>query len=592
MKNILNNKVFSIVMLLIFIFLYTFLTNFYAINDFNSNVALLNTIEANNDSVVIITNYYEMSFVNYDGEPLGIGEVGFLFSVTESDESKIRESVPFEINLYPAYYFLKNLQDFSDNNIAAPTNPVESYFNAFGFTEAVIVSDFSTFNKEIRYGEKPSFDNEILIYDFMAHNLISQGIVEIKNVSDIPGTSIVDVNTGLELVISGVLASHFEKYRYIDDMEFYANIDFENSYLAGLQSIFGKTELLSLINQERNYYSIHELLFNELNEFYDYQILEIEHDIKKIIFTEELENINIIGDLNPEIFNTGIIISDLLLAELYDVSLEKITQEFINEKYTTLNPEILSSRINNSYECAATISTFIGFFGVYESCNYNEINTVLYWQNDEFEWFVKNGTFRQFYVSLTGNYNNDMEIINAFSFPERADDFYRQNPDFYNEDYVLYTPYLMIIRDASQFLESVKTIGGTFLTITCVVSVVCLCFFTVFSIRKNRYKIGILKTHGISNYVIILIFGLESLIILLSAFMCSILTSNLLIFHINNEFVKHLQYSVVFFDVKLHNFFVVFLISFPIIIISIIAALINLHLTSPLDIIRGSKKHL
>ena len=590
--NIMRNRFVSLILIVMMIVSYTLLISFYAINDFDENKALLNTIDYNNEKALIITNYYDAALNDYEGIPTGKGELGGLFSVTENEKSKIEKVTDKIITLYPSYYFRKNLQDFTDSKKDPPTTPPKSYFTAFGFTEAVIVTDFSKFSMNVMYGEKPKASNEILIYDYMAYNLIAEGIVDVDEIGNFPSTMLIDRDTGLELIISGILKSDYIKYKYIEDYNGHSNIDFEKMYLMSLQKIFGGEELLEIIEKEQDYFSIHNISIHEMGLGNDV-VSHINLNNKKIIFLNNIYDLNIIGDINPMLTNTGILLSDRFISEIYNIPFDEITDTLMNIKNKELEPEILSAYYTAAPEQAVAISTFIGLLGIYASSDEtNNSYDLLYWQSNDFDWYNKNGAFRQYYILLGNDYKENIKIIEAFSLPKHEDDFYSIYSDYYSEGYFIYTPYLFIIDEASNFLKSIKAIGEKFLYITCIASIIGLCLLTVYSVKRNRYKIGILKSLGTRNWSIVSIFGLESIIISLIAFVFSIITSKVLISSINHEFVKELQYSIVFFDIQIYDYINILLFSIPIIIVSISVPLIKLFMTSPINIIKQSKQRL
>ena len=120
-------------------------------------------------------------------------------------------------------------------------------YDQIAFREAIAVEDFSSFHMNILYGTVPNDSQDVLLYDYMIYSLIQNGILN-GTIESSVGTVLTDQHTGLQMRISGVIKSDYERYNYIK----YSNVGhpFEETYLTSLQSIFCKPEFIINLQQE------------------------------------------------------------------------------------------------------------------------------------------------------------------------------------------------------------------------------------------------------------------------------------------------------------------------------------------------------
>ena len=92
----------------------------------------------------------------------------------------------------------------------------------------------------------------------MASSLIKNGVFQ-GEISQIAGKTLVDRQTGFSMKISGILKSDYLRYSYIQESK--GDYGFEESYLSGLQVVFGKENLIDKLQQEKLIESVFNFYF-------------------------------------------------------------------------------------------------------------------------------------------------------------------------------------------------------------------------------------------------------------------------------------------------------------------------------------------
>ena len=201
-----------------------------------------------------------------------------------------------------------------------------------------------------------------------------------------------------------------------------------------------------------------------------------------------------------------------------------------------------------------------------------------------------NSTFRQIYISLGKDWEENKRILDNFRWQEHSSDFYEKNPDYYYEGYSDYTALGVLIQNADKYLVNVKNFAQDITIYFAIAAVVGLLFFTITIIKKNSYKIGVLKALGARNSDVTFIFGLETLLISFIAFIFSIPTSIIMMDKINNRFTQSANSDLVFFGIQPIHFLVVFCIVNVVVIMAALIPLIKLYITSPITVIRNNNR--
>ncbi|MDR3293230.1 MAG: ABC transporter ATP-binding protein, partial [Clostridiales bacterium] len=287
--NFFHAKISSFIVLVLLVAALSLTTVFSSLSGYDSEDALLNTLRANKQNVFQLTKYKDEPVTYYDDET---GEA-FTFNgpdvwyenCKEEDIPGLYEAVDGKANFYPAYFFNKIFQDFTDEFLFdALGRTTKIPYELYGFREAVSVHDFSTFYMELSYGKVPNSGNEILIYDYMAYCMIYYGLLE-GEIRDAIGKELTDKQTGLTIKISGILKSDYTRYAYLKERKSGKNYDFEESYLSSLQTVFCKPDLIVELKKEKDYSPVFRSYFmnDETEEIFETNIKKL-----KIISIENI----------------------------------------------------------------------------------------------------------------------------------------------------------------------------------------------------------------------------------------------------------------------------------------------------------------
>jgi ABC-type antimicrobial peptide transport system permease subunit len=318
-----------------------------------------------------------------------------------------------------------------------------------------------------------------------------------------------------------------------------------------------------------------------------------ENGYKKIKLIKDIQGMEFIGAA-PDEDAVGVFLSEKQFEFLVG---KKASEDNVNELLTALSSLERVYFLNNSnYLQKGTISGGSSFRirGVYksdggaytENKTIDEDTTILAYYSGGGTTLAINADFRKLYLLMGGDWKVNEELLSAFVMPDMGEEFYIANPEYKEYDFTDYTPYSYIVYKAEDYLVGVKEMGVKYKNYLVVAGALGICIFTFASIKKHKYKIGVLKSFGIRNGDIALIFGIESFIIALAAFFASIPFSSALMSEINHEFTANYSFGVVFFTLSFNDFLTTFLLSIGLVLASLAPPLIKIFLTAPINIIK------
>ncbi|MDR0751068.1 MAG: ABC transporter permease [Christensenellaceae bacterium] len=577
-KGLLSNLV------IIFLFAATIALSvvFLSLLQYNKEDAFINTLKSNNHYVLQLAKYidYPREEVDpYTNEKyIENGPVVFYEKANMADIAKLKSIATDKATYYPSFFFEKNLHDFTSDFIY--TDQTAFQFYARGFREMIAVDDFSSFHLQLLYGQKPQKTNEILIYDYMANNLLYYKLFN-GDMTSIVGAKLIDQDTGLVLNVSGILKSDYTRYSYIDKDR--NSHQFEETYLTSLQVIFCYPEFVELVAKENQYDSLFKCYFvNNSTQ------TTTNTNIKKAKYVN-LENTKFLSTVENYEQERGVFVNMSTVAYLMRTALENVNEEIallFLENYFV-------SGLDCFYDTSIERSYLIGFshriLGVVVE---GLTEPVLYcYTPNEDDFYMSNGEFRQIYLSLGTDWKANRATLKNFEFITHSDSFYSENPYYYYEGYTDYTSYGLLIRDADYYLNDVKDFSRIVEAIIICVSFSAMFLFAILTIKKNNYKIGVLKTMGASNGNISLIFGLQIFLTSIISYVLSIPLSFITMREINLTFVNRINSDLVFFSINPAAQGIILGFTILSVIIAASLPLINLYFRSPISIIKNFSKN-
>ncbi len=583
LKNIRKGMVVSFIVTGLLAISFTFLISFYSLSNFQQNKAIYNTLTSNGAYTMPITRYIDKVYLSEDKKTYVYGPSIECESVSEDDYDKIVQKLGEDVIVYKSYFFNKYFSDFTKNNETFEITD----FKTHCFSEFVVVTDFEYFKMSLYAGNYPQKVNEVVIYDYMAYNMLLYGnFDDVKEIEDFVGYDLVDKHTGFAMKIVGLLKSNYIDYMYIEEKK--GNYEFETSYLASLQAVFGMEEFYSELLEESKWYSISNGFFYE----YTGEIVKEPLSMvttKPIVIVNDMSEYKFIGEFNKYDDFMGIVLSRKQVAEIYNIGIEEVNEKFIEEIFGVLTMEINSTLFTKSVEKTYSNRSLVGVIGVYDGDDYG--NIYCFQKKDlEAKWFTQNGDFKQFYISLQEDDRRNMELISSLEVKKMSEEFYLNNLDYYYEDFMLYTPYLHIIDEANSYLKSVQKLGERLSKLSVILLITGIVSYGFLSIKKNKYKIGIFKSLGARNRDITVIFGAECIVIIVASILLSIFGAIGMVDMINQDFVQDLKYPVVFFKVVVSDYLYPIMVGAGFAIISMLIPLVRLFKTQPITIIKSGRR--
>lgn len=578
--NIAHFAFSSAAMFLLLTICFTLITAFFALSQYNERDAFLNTLKTNSQYLLSVTKYVD-KVITYPSGNKSYGYKAAYDLAKESDLDYLKTELPTSVGIYPSYGFVKPFTDFKD--VELKINSDSGY--AYAIKEAIAIDDFKSFCLPLLSGVYPKEEYDILIYDYMAASLVEQGIFD-GSIDSVAGAVITDSVNGISLRISGILKSQYKNYIGISKES--TNYDFAVAYLSELKAIFCYPSLIEQI-EEQDYMSI---LDSSIVSYSDKGENRLKLNATKIkdIDVRDLDLYVTASDFES---NNGIIISIDTLTKILNTTVDDIT------------PDAALDFIESHMVEFKTIYNDAGLYPmqnylitnkIIAICNENtEYDGMIYFYSSDGTNYVnnENGLYRQVYIGLIDNWQTNREVINYFWYPdEKPWEFYESNPEYYDEIYAVYDPIGFLITEADSYLANIKVFANYINYIVMGMSFIVVLIYTVMTLQRYNYKIGILKALGARTSNIILIFGLQLLLISLVAFLLSVPISYIIMFAINSVFVKDVNSSLIFFSVTFSSVAVAFAFATLGVVIVSGIPLLKLAFMSPIKTINNGRKKL
>jgi len=571
------HKQFIIMLLIIWLFsvVFTIFGNFYALSKYDSHDALVSSLKENTEYVIPVTEYVHTArFI--DDELIYFG----VFPVQRGLFTEIRERLSHVVAnraiILESYYMQKNFKDFLDYHISIAPPYSFSPYTSTSFTDAIIIQDFSQFHLTLLHGRTPVEPNEVLIYDYMAHNLLSTDVIDFLDMEDLIDYILIDKDTQLELRISGIIKSNYEKYAYTQDGN-YNDYPFETKYLARLQSIYALPEFLEKLKLEDSYFSFNEITFrsnvsNNIDEVNNYN---------KFRMINNLESYEFIGSIFD--YESGIVLSKHQLARMINIDPSEIDANLVDSY--VFEGVFRYLWIDESTDKTSRATVVVPIIGVYDSDEFNP-NVIDFLHGQDTDHFKLNGTTRMNYLMLGTNWIENSKLLNDIKLPYLPYSFFIENPEYEEYGFTEYTSYSIIIEEASGYVESIKNYGQSYIYLAFGLLILSLVAYVHSYNKKHSYKIAVMSMQG-ANYIhITIVIAIHLFILITLAFLLSIfpILSRIRVF--NNDLAKNLPYDVFFFSMNIIDFLIIYGVSIIVLFVGILFTFLHFRNKQPIKMMK------
>ena len=541
--------------------------------NYNYHDAFVQTLKDQEEYVIPLLFYQDRLSVFYGPNPANelLGE-----PLISRLESEIAERLP----LYRSYYLNKTLQDFTQIPIIEPGKYLTNY-RSIHFTDMVIVPEFSTFHLPLRYGNYPQNANEILIYDYMVQMMLdSNGFESMHYMEDFAGYTLTDQDTGTDLVISGILKSHYERYSYTDNHDFY---DFEQIYLTRLQSVYGLPGLLHHLDVDSDYLSIAGASLN-----IDLSGNSTPFHFTKLSLKESMDDYTMIHYSNAQ-GGAGLYLSNHKLAYLLNVDVSDIDADFIETmELAGIRPHILS-QLNHSIEKPRTVSSVLyAVQGIYEA-DALDTRTLLFAKNEEQVHPLKRAhSLRFMYLALSLDWDKNSEVLRELHMPYKPLSFYTENPHYYADGFGEATFYSFLFSEPQKMIYGFKDIAYMLLITFVALSAITVYFISNAVIKQQRHTFGVLRLIGVGSkhlsYIIIASMILTTLI----GYALGALLSPYVLTTMNAMLNQYLITPLSFLSLKPFDYFLIFGIVLFGVFVALVYPMYRIYTQTPIKLMKQS----
>ncbi len=535
------------------------------VNSFDTYDTLIQTTEASESYVMPIYKYQERAFTYGWSFIIRAGTFDFPQDVRESYRELIEEKANHELPVYASYFFNKNFQDFFDVDLVEIGMDDIKQFRSLHFTEVVIVDDFETFNEPLLMGSYPNLQNEIVIYDYMAEQMVTSGIDALEDISDLLNFELVDRDTNMIMRISGILKSQYGDYRYIEGVT-PSKIISERTYLQSLQSIYATPELMNQIDLEGDTFSIHQV---SIQDYLDRNV-ESNLEFRKLGYIDDIENYDLIGDHYP--FDSGIYISKHQLAEMLGVDPVIIDDDYVNSQalYTSYTFEVGSFYYDYSWNKSNASKMYLKILGVYDSDSL-DANT-LYTHLDVKSRYPNNGSLRRFYLGLDTNWDLNKEVLEAFKVPDsKSFIFFYENLEYSTDDFGIYSAHRLMSEETRILVYEIQNDYLIYTVLSIFMMILSTYVFTVMLIPRVEKSIHLERMYGSRDFRLTIKYLIKMVSIGFVGLFLAFYPTFWTIQYFRQRMLDFKPYLHLNLSAELNHVFGVFLWIFPIFIILIVA---------------------
>ncbi|MDO9630018.1 MAG: ATP-binding cassette domain-containing protein [Acholeplasmataceae bacterium] len=530
------------------------------INSFDTYNAMIKTAESSESYVMPIYKYQERAYTY--GWPFIIraGTFDLPHDVKESYRDLINIKTDDALPLYASYFFNKSFKDFFDVQLSEIGLDKTGHFRSLHFTEVILVDDFSQFNEPLLIGTYPVGVNEVLIYDYMAEQIVTSGIDGLEDISDLLFYDFTDRDTGLMMTISGILKSKYGDYRYIETAQS-SKIASEKIYLQSLQSIYTNPEFLNLVNLEGQIESTHEVIIKD----YLNRELESNLDFRKIKPVGEIEDIQLIG--NFSLSSYGFFISKHQLAELRGVDPSIIDADYVNSLNLNSSYTIESSQFifDYSWNKSNNIKTQQKIRGVYDSKSL-DLHTL--YATDGLLTPFTNGNLRRFYLGLDENWDLNKEILESFKVPDsKSFIFFYENLEYSTDDFGVYSAHRLMAEETRIHVYDAqnKLLMYTFLSI--IFMILSIAFYNHMVLPRDQVSIQVQRMSGRNNLFMVIKYGAGMMLIATLGSLIAYRIAAWTVLNFEEQLLSIKPYHFLNLSLKLSDLMSMFLWIFPIFLI-------------------------
>jgi ABC-type lipoprotein export system ATPase subunit len=567
--------VMMLVILGLFSLVLTLFGNFYALSKYSSSDAFASTLQMNDDYVIPVTEYVHTARFLGDqmlwygafptqGEP--VSEIRSRLSLVINDRASILES----------YYFQKNIQDFIDYRVSLTYPYKFTPYHSTSFSDVILVEDFSKLNLKLMHGTMPVEINEVLIYDYMAFNILKTEVLGFSEMENLLDYTLIDKDTQIEMKISGIIQTDYEKYEYTKT-GYHSTYPFETLYLARFQSIFAFPEFLDQLETETEYFSFNEIIFRTSNSE---NIDEVNH-FRKFKMVNAINSYTFIG--NTLDYDSGMLLSKHQFALIIGVDPIEVDEDMVAANI--MDGQFRYLWVDETIDKPLATSFTIPVVGVYES---DELDTnIIHCLYGESMNHVKlNGPIRMHYIMLGSNWYENSKLLKELEWPYLPGSFFMENPEYKAHGFAEYTPYTMLINEASGYINSIRNYGLNYAYISLGLLVISL-FTYVFSYhKKHTYKIAVISMQGANYRHITFMIAAQLILLTTIAFFISIFPVLRRIELLNRDLTKNLPYDIFFFSMSYIDFLIIYGISIVVVSIGILSMLLYFRSKQPIEMMK------
>gem|GEM_PF-6274803 len=591
-KMFLKNIVFIVLTVALLCAMIIVLPSFFVFSKYTIDDARMNIQKQYQSHLLPVTEYVETAYFK-EAYIIKYGSFPTYERVTSSDIEAVESVFHGLLPVYGSYYYQKNFQDFFDYRVVINRFYMEKPYDATSFSEVIIVDDFSTFHEPIRYGRVPTESNEVMIYDYMAYNLIQVGAFsDVDEIEGILERTLTDKDTGNTFKIVGILQSAYDQayIANINSVEYGGRefLSFERSYLGSLQSIVALPGFLDIIESENQYYSVNNI---EFRHFFQGTITDLSTDFRKMVFVTDPTEFDFILD-RSEYTTSGLLLSKHQLAHMMGVDVNEITYDYVDQ--LTFSVNVRNFNNDPMRGKMGTAGKSIVIYGVYESDHLDE-HQVLFLKSPNVGYFEPNGTMRKMYVSMTDDWDMNKRVFQAFEWPQKPLSYFMANPTHLEYGFAETAPSSFLNRNINKYLAPVKTDladWSLIIGLATLASIIVLSFQSIQTIKEDYSKRGVIKPLSLRNKEIFIAVGMQMLLLFAFAWSVSTLPSKLLLENqVSSNFMGAL-YGIPFFALTPENHAMGHLIVLGIGLSGVIIPFLVLAIDSSIRVLKESKTNL
>lgn len=537
---------------------------------------------------------YSVNIGNYDCAFDSQSEKGYTTEFPRKnvpeDRQELEKLLPDAV-FADVYTFGKTFYDYSDRGILNADG-----YRAISFNQFTVVKDFSAFNYKLAYGRLPEDEDEVVIFDYMADNMVYFDLFDgIDSIEKLVGFRLSDKVSDFDMVISGIIASDYEDC----DRESNGLLDslYSDAHLSLLRGVFGGTEFEEKLKNMSVRVSFLCSVLEYSNGEENQDKFGSDFPVTNVVHLNDSDDLDVICEY-PEAGAFSFYVSDTAIADLFGIAPNDVTSEFLENKLG-LNLVLWYSETSYGSPWGLRFYTTERFSdpgmgipvtGVFKNKEAGNRSVAYLLDTDGHVAVESHGEYVCEALLLSDSKLKNAAWFEKLILHDYTDAWWSDHPDINEKGYYVHTYYSLALVDADKYLDMIGELLEKYFWLLLAALGVALFAYAVSTVNKNKYTIGILKSLGVTDGTVVSIYSIQIVLVSLVSLILSIPLSYLMTLGVNTLFSNSINMRYDFYGFNAHTLLALLGYVVATVTVSLASVFVYLLIQSPVKLIYNRKE--